>query len=86
MLYREFVGRPPDRTVRVPHRRVIPPLVVALGELVGVIYRSDKGPAEKPRTYVHFMEDPPRLVSDPGGRQLYVVGGSYRVTEKGIEG
>jgi hypothetical protein len=32
------------------------------------------------------MEDRPRLVSNVAGTQLYVVGGSYRVTRRGIEG
>jgi hypothetical protein len=65
----------------------MPPIVVDLGELVGVMYRSDKGrPAGHPRTYIHRMEDPPRLVSNMEGTQLYIVGGSYRVTPRGIEG
>jgi hypothetical protein len=32
------------------------------------------------------MEDPPRLVSNIDGTQLYIVGGSYQVTPRGIEG
>ncbi|MEO8134771.1 MAG: hypothetical protein ABI831_12425, partial [Betaproteobacteria bacterium] len=71
---------------KVEHSRVIPPIVVQLGELVGVIYRSDKWQAGQPRTYIHRMEDPPRLVCNPEGTQLYVIGGSYRVTPQGIEG
>ncbi len=38
------------------------------------------------RTYIHFMDDPPRLLCDADGRQLYVLGGSYRITQRGIEG
>ena len=38
------------------------------------------------RTYIHFMDTPPILASDPAGHQLYVVGGNYRVTDRGIEG
>jgi len=85
-LYEAFNGFAPDGVVRVRHPRVMPPVVVHLGDLVGVIYRSDKGRPRDPRTYIHFMEDPPRLVSDPRGTQLYVVGGSYRVTARGLEG
>ena len=29
---------------------------------------------------------PPRLMCDADGRQLYVLGGSYRVTYRGLEG
>ncbi len=32
------------------------------------------------------MQDPPRLVSNIEGTQLYILGGSYRVTSRGIEG
>jgi len=32
------------------------------------------------------METPPLLACDPSGTQLYVVGGRYRITERGIEG
>jgi hypothetical protein len=85
-LYQAFNRFGPSRVVRISHSRVIPPVVVDLGELVGLIYRSDKGQPGQPRTYIHFMENPPRLVCDPEGTQLYVVGGSYRVTPQGIEG
>lgn len=85
-LYRAFNRFGPSRVVRISHPRVIPPVVVELGELVGLIYRSDKGQLGRPRTYIHFMANPPRLVCNPEGTQLYVVGGSYRVTQQGIEG
>jgi len=71
---------------RVTHWRVLPPVVVQLGDLVGLIYRSDKWQRGEPRTYIHVLRDPPRLVSDIGGRQLFMLGGSYRVTARGIEG
>ena len=85
-LYQAFNRFGPSRVVRISHPRVMPPVVVELGELVGLIYRSDKGQPGRPRTYIHFMENPPRLVCNPEGTQLYVVGGSYRVTPQGIEG
>lgn len=85
-LYARFNQFGPSRLARVSQRRVMPPVVVELGELVGVVYRSDKWQPGRPRTYIHFMEDRPRLVSDVDGTQLYVVGGSYRVTPRGIEG
>jgi hypothetical protein len=85
-LYRAFNGFEPPHVVKVPHHRVIPPVVVELGELVGLMYRSDKGQPGQPRTYIHRMENPPRLVSNIEGTQLYIVGGSYQVTPGGIEG
>ena len=85
-LYTAFNRFSPSQVVRVRHPRVIPPVVVELGELVGVIYRSDKGQPGQPLTYIHRMENPPRLVSNIEGTQLYIVGGNYRVTPQGIEG
>lgn len=81
-----FYSFGPSRVRIVGRARNMPPFVVDLGELVGVLYRSDKGRPGQPRTYIHRMEDPPRLVSNIEGTQLYVVGGSYRVTPRGIEG
>jgi len=66
--------------------RLIPPVVVQLGTLAGLIYRSDKWTPGNTLSYIHIVESAPRLVCDTSGRQLYVLGGNYRVTERGIEG
>ena len=84
-LYRRFRRFAPSRFIHINYPRTIPPVVVQLGSLVGIIYRSNKGDG-KANAYVHFMEKPPMLVSNPEGNQLYIVGGDYRVTERGIEG
>ena len=85
-LYQAFNRFGPSRVMKIHQSRMIPPVVVELGELVGLMYRSDKGEQGQPRTYIHRMEDPPRLVSNIEGTQLYIVGGSYQVTPRGIEG
>ena len=85
-LYERFNQFEPSQIVRIHHPRLIPPVVVELGELVGLIYRSDKWQLGQPRAYIHLMQDPPRLVSNVEGTQLYILGGSYRITEQGIEG
>lgn len=85
-LYEKFNQSSPSQVIKVRHSRLMPPVVVHLGELAGLIYRSDKGQPRTLRTYIHFMENPPRLVSDALGTQLYIVGGSYRVSPQGIEG
>lgn len=84
-LYRRFTQLPAGSIQQVTHARLMPPVVVELGELAGLVYRSSKWVGH-PRTYIHFMDDPPRLVSDITGRRLFIVGGSYRVTQRGIEG
>ncbi|NJD06711.1 MAG: hypothetical protein FIA97_09475, partial [Methylococcaceae bacterium] len=79
-LYRALNRFQPAEVVAARHRRIMPPVVMELGQLAGLIYRSDKGNRGDSRTYIHFMEKPPRLVSDVTGTQLYIVGGNYRVT------
>jgi hypothetical protein len=85
-LARSFYAYPPARAARVRHARWIPPVVVGLGDLLGLLYRSDKGRPGRPRDFIHFLRAPAQLASNPQGTQLYVVGGAYRVTSRGIEG
>jgi hypothetical protein len=84
-LYRRFTQFPAHSCRRIAHPRLLPPVVVELGRLVALAYRSDKW-VGRPHTFIHFMKDPPRLVCDVTGRRLFVVGGSYQVTARGIEG
>ena len=86
VLFHLFHRFPAARVIRRPCRRLIPRVLVQLGYLRGLIYSSDKGGHGRLKTYIHFMETPPRLVCDPQGTQLYIVGGRYRVTPRGIEG
>lgn len=85
-LFRRFHGFKPNCARTVSACRIIPPVVVELGDLCGLIYRSDKWRPGRPHTYIHYMETPPKLVCNPEGSQLYIVGGNYRITAKGIEG
>jgi hypothetical protein len=67
------------RIVRLPLQPV--------GELRGVIYRTRRVPGEAPKNYVHFFQGrSPLLVTNPAGTRLYIMGGHYRVTPRGIEG
>jgi hypothetical protein len=84
-LFQNFHGFPMEKLIVMPCRREMPEVLVRLGQLRGVIYSSGRGDGVG-KTYIHFMEDPPLLTCDPKGSQLYVVGGSYRITRKGIEG
>jgi hypothetical protein len=67
------------RIVRLPLKPV--------GELRGVIYRTRRVPGEAPKNYVHFFQGrSPLLVTNLTGTRLYIIGGHYRVTPRGIEG
>jgi hypothetical protein len=85
-LYERFHCFAPQRVIRRPCRRLIPPVLTHLGQLRGLIYSSDRGQRGRPRTFIHLMETPPTLACDPAGMQLYIIGGRYRVTPRGIEG
>ena len=85
-IFRRFHCFPAPRIYRVRCPRVSPEVQVDLGELRGLIYRSARGPCDRPQTFVHFLETPARLTCDSTGRQLYIQGGDYRVTRRGIEG
>jgi hypothetical protein len=84
-LYETFYGCEPSRTRRERFNRIVPSVLVDLGSLRGLIYSKRSGDGPK-RTFIHFMEDPPRLMCDADGRRLFVIGGSYRITRRGIEG
>ena len=85
-LFERFHSFSPPTMLRRQCPRLMPKILVNLGELRGLIYRSDKEQCGRPRTFIHFMETPPLLASDQEGKQLYIVGGNYRVTSRGIEG
>jgi hypothetical protein len=85
-LFRQFHCSDPPCLLCQPCRRLIPEVLVQLGELRGLIYRASRRRFGNPQTFVHFLETPARLTCDVNGRQLYILGGRYRVTRRGIEG
>jgi hypothetical protein len=84
-MYRRFHGCRPSGVVVARCHRTIPDVLVYLGTLRGLIYGADRGDGGV-RTYIHFMEHEPTLTCNAAGTQLYIVGGRYRVTRRGIEG
>jgi hypothetical protein len=83
-LFETFAGFAAPRVAMRRIHRTVPQVLVDMGALRGLVYTKDH--CGTGRTYIHFMDDPPRLMCDAGGRQLYVLGGSYRVTGRGLEG
>jgi hypothetical protein len=84
-MFQKWHDFPSDRTkrVRVPSR-TIPKQVVGLGKVVRIDYISNKWEG-KPVTYTHSTKRPyPELVTDPDGRQLYLVGGRMKPTADGL--
>lgn len=72
-------------------RHDVPPQLergIAIGTLVSVVYRTSKGgeDAEWEHEFGEDGGDPPLLVLDQRTGELHIVGGTYRVTTRGIEG
>lgn len=60
----------------------LPKEAIALGEILAIEYRSSRDG----KSYRHeFDSHRPLLASSLDGAQLVIVGGRYRVTERGIE-
>lgn len=85
-LFHRFHAFPAQQVKRELCRRLMPEVLVHLGELSGLVYRSDKAQRGRPQSYIHFFQQPAQLACDPQGKQLYILGGNYRVTGRGIEG
>lgn len=85
-LFRDWSGR---EAGAVDVREVpdgTPAVLVQLGELVGVAYRSDKW-GGRPRKYFHETERPwPLLCSSADGRRLFILGGAVTVRPEGLVG
>jgi hypothetical protein len=84
--FREIRRFAPGRMLWLRCPRLMPRVLVQFGELRGLIYATDRGRPGMGRTYIHFMERPPLLACNSRGDQLYVLGGDYRITRRGIEG
>jgi len=87
-LFAEFHEFLPDTvTVATVGRKSMPSLVMQIGELVSLTYRSNKWDKnERSVDYSHKFKKPlPVLVSDADGN-LYIIGGAYKITSDGIVG
>ena len=82
-LYERFFGHDPEEIGRVTVP-TIPRVGVAIGEVDGILYSTVRdGKFEK---YIHkfHKKDRPLFVVSPDGKQLFLIGGNYTFTERGI--
>lgn len=76
----------PDALVRASAPVVTPgSVLVEIGELREVVYRTTKGGGEVTDWWHAFKDRRPVLAFNSSGR-LVVVGGSYKITPRGIVG
>jgi len=85
--YSAFHGRVPHAVTVVPKgRKDMPGLVAELGPLRAIEYRVTLSSGEEVTMRHVFGRVKPMLVCDADGRCLWIVGGAFKVTERGIEG
>ncbi|MES2367628.1 MAG: hypothetical protein V4563_17260 [Pseudomonadota bacterium] len=82
--YRNFRGVDPTEVV---HARLPDKAVTAyhMGDVEGIMYKTERD--GKTERYMHKFKGAagPSLVVQDDGSQMYLTGGNYRVTERGIE-
>ena len=81
-LYKRFREADPKRTRAV--RIKLPKALMVMGTLEAVLYTTSH--AGQVRMYKHVFSkgSRPVLAAAPGKRQLFIVGGRFHVTERGI--
>jgi len=82
-LYERFSGHDPEAIGRINIPK-IPRVGVAIGEVDGILYSTIRdGKFEK---YIHkfHKKDRPMFIVSPDGKQLFLIGGNYTFTERGI--
>lgn len=82
-LYRQFTGHTELETVTID-KPVMPDVVLVVGDVDGILYTTVRdGKTEK---YIHKFKKNcrPLFCVAPDGKQLFMLGGSYDFTERGI--
>lgn len=82
-LYEDFSGHEAEVIGRMP-KPVVPDVALAIGEVDGILYSTIRN--GKVERYIHRFKakSRPLLASSHDGKQLYLLGGAYDFTERGI--
>ena len=83
-LFENFTGEKPEYLDRI--NLPVDTVAMAIGHCDGVMYQTVRdGKTEK---YIHKFKkgSRPVLAVSSDGKQLYILGGDYHFTERGIEG
>jgi hypothetical protein len=82
-LFTSFRGAVPSEVLRVA-MRATPRAALTLGELLGIMYRTERDGELVNYRHVFQKSARPILAVTPDGRTLLILGGDYRVTSRGI--
>jgi hypothetical protein len=81
-LYSDFSGHEAQAldTVRVN----LPAVAIAIGRCDGILYTTVRDGAKEKYIHRFKAKAAPALACSPDGKQLYLIGGNYAFTERGI--
>jgi len=85
-LYEEWHGKQAKSLIdmEIPNLSLDEPLIV-LGKMPEIMYRSSKY-ENRVYQYKHVFKKMPFLCSDSTGQIMVIVGGNFKITERGIIG
>ena len=81
-LYRSFRERTPTRARKVTVR--LPKAVMVMGTCDGILYTTTHGGKASRYKHVFAKGSKPLLCAGTGRNQLYLIGGRFHVTDRGI--
>ena len=82
-LYQRFTLRTPGKLKKISIPDT-PKIIVAIGRVVGLIYRSNRDGTMQNYRHDFAARSQPLFAVAPDGRSLYMIGGSYKFTGRGI--
>jgi hypothetical protein len=82
-LYERFTGHTPESVgkIKLPP---MPKVGVVIGEIDGVMYTTVRDGVEEKYIHKFSRRSKPLFVVSPDGKQIFLVGGQYNFTERGI--
>lgn len=82
-LYERFSGHDPEEIGRIKIPK-LPPVGVAIGDVDGILYTTVRDGVEEKYIHKFHKRDKPLFVVSPDGKSLFLIGGNYTFTERGI--
>ena len=83
-LFQSFHGRLPGKGEIVTIKQTEPEITLEVGQLYGVMYKVNG--IEEPYLHKFTASSRPLLFVSADGKQIYVVKGKYRFTDRGFIG
>jgi hypothetical protein len=82
-LYERFSGHDPETIgkINIPE---LPSVGVAIGDVDGILYTTVRDGVEEKYIHKFHKKDKPLFVVSPDGKSLFLIGGNYTFTERGI--